>query len=301
MKNESREDHARLNDRSLRTFEVDLQLTREAHFPYDINGAFTKDDGASFIKLLPGKCGLKVGTSFGTFNVEVNSRSEIALIHMSVEASTPIEARHKVYDAVAAVLDHLSYASGAPILTEVMRIYDTKNQITTIDHLGPERPAIIDSFSPRLFSDLAPIYALYREFKNSVSAYYRLLCLFKIMEGIFGVLRKKAREDAKALGITLSIPKELVPDHPDIPAELRYLIGGPIKNFYDTILQKRYRDVASHFLVQENVVLRVSSAHEQAKFAAMSFLCDLCVRLLIENREAALKRLDDARYQGLRP
>ncbi len=86
-----------------------------------------------------------------------------------------------------------------------------------------------------LFVELSPIYALYREFKNSSSAYYRLLCLFKVMEGILGVLRKKGREEAKALGVRFSMPKETVPDHPDISKDLRYLVGKPMSLLQNSI------------------------------------------------------------------
>ena len=115
------------------------------------------------------------------------------------------------------------------------------------------------------------------------------------MEGIFVVLRKKGREQANALGVPFSLPKERVPDHPDISKDLRDLIGKPIKEFCDNILEKRYRDAASHFLVQENVILQVSSAEERNKFAEMTFVCDLCACVLISNHEALLKRLDEAR------
>jgi hypothetical protein len=219
----------------------------------------------------------------------------MALIRMRVEACVPTEARNKVYDATAAFLDHLSYLAQAPILTGLMKIYDEKNQVFTMDILGPEPEITINPGAQYLFHELSPIYALYREFKNSSSAYYRLLCLFKVMEGILGVLRKKGREEAKSLGIQLSMPKEKVPDHPDISQDLRYLIGKPIKDFYDNILEKRYRDVASHFLVQENVILQVSSTEERNKFAEMAFVCDLCARVLISNHEALLQRLDVAR------
>ena len=302
MENETRDDKARLQDQSLRMFNVELLLTKQLTVPDTFNSDFTKEDGTSFIKLALTTSKIKVNTASGTFEAELNSRNEMALIRMRVEACVPTEARNKVYDATAAFLDHLSYLAQAPILTGLMKIYDEKNQVFTIDILGPEQEVTLNPGAQYLFHELSPIYALYREFKNSNSAYYRLLCLFKVMEGILGVLRKKGREEAKALGIQLSMPKEKVPDHPDISQDLRYLIGKPIKEFYDNILEKRYRDVASHFLVQENVILQVSSAEERNKFAEMAFVCDLCARVLISNHEALLQRLDVARkVQGAPP
>jgi hypothetical protein len=212
-KNETRDDDARLQDQSLRMFDVEVLLTKQLTLPDKINSAFTKEDGASLVKVATNTTMIEVGEAFGAFNIELNSRNELALIRMRVEARAPSEARNKVYDATAASLDHLSYLAQVPILTGLMKIYDEKNQATTIDILGPDPEVTLNPGELHLFSELAPIYALYREFKNSSSAYYRLLCLFKVMEGILGVLRKKGRAEAKALGIENSIPKERVPDH----------------------------------------------------------------------------------------
>jgi hypothetical protein len=295
MEKETRDDQARLRDQSLRIFNVEVLLTKHLTAPDSFNANFTKEDGTSFIKLAPEAAQVKVDTPNGAFHAELNRRNEIALIQMKVEARAPTEARNKVYDAIAGFLDHLSYLAQTPILTGLMRIYDEKNQVFTIDILGPEQEVTLNPGEKYLYHELLPIYALYREFKNSSSAYYRLLCLFKVMEGILGVLRKKGREEAKALGIPFSMPKERVPDHADISEDLRHLIGKPIKEFYDNILEKRYRDVVSHFLVRENVILQVSSADQHNKFAEMAFVCDLCVRVLISNHEALLQRLDAAR------
>ncbi|MGQ0443949.1 MAG: methylamine utilization protein MauJ [Beijerinckiaceae bacterium] len=295
MENETRDDSARLQDQSLRTFDVEVLLTKQLTFPDTINGAFTKEDGTSLVKAATDIAMMKFDTTFGSFNIELNSRNEFALIRMKVEARVPREARNKVYDATAPFLDYLSYLAQAPILTGLMKIYDNINQATTIDIVGPEREVILNPGVEHLFFELAPIYALYREFKNSSSAYYRLLCLFKVMEGILGELRKRGREQAKVLDIPFSMPKERVPDHPDIAKDLRYLIGMPIKQFYDKILEKRFRDAASHFLVRENVILQVSSAEERNRFAEMAFVCELSARVLISNHEELLRRLDEAR------
>ena len=242
--NETRDEAARLQDRSIRMFDVEVLLTKQLTLPDTFNADFTKEDGTSLITL---GSSIKVDTAGGAFHVELNSRNEMALIRMEVEASIPTEARNKAYDAIAKFLDHLSYLARAPILTGQMKITDAKNQVITIEIIGADREVMLNYGAALLFRQLAPIYGLYREFKNSSSAYYRLICLYKIMEGILVVLRKKARKEANALGLPFSLPKERVPDHPDISKDLRYLIGKPIKEFYDNILQKRYRDAASHF------------------------------------------------------
>jgi hypothetical protein len=211
---------------------------------------------------------------------------------MRVEATNATEARNTVHDATGPFLDHLAFMARTPILTGLTRIEDETNQAITLDLIAPEQAMILNPGGQSLFDDLSPIYALYREFRNAVSPYYRLLCGYKIMEGIYGALRKTARERAEKLGVRLNIPKEVVPDHPDIARDLRHLIGKPIKTVCDNVLQKRYRDLAAHFLVQETEVLKVSSAAQRSKFADMAFLCDLCAQIVIRNHEEALAQLN---------
>lgn len=292
MPNEHRSDASRLHDIESRAFRVDMLLIRSIGFLDEIKGDFTVEDGSSHVRAPMGTTVLKVATPGGTFTIHLNARGELALISMGVDATNATEARNLVQDATAPFLDHLAFMTGTPILTGITRIQDENNQATTLDLVAPEQKIILNPGEQSLFEELSPIYALYREFKNTVSPFYRLLCAYKIMEGIYGVLRKIARERAKQLGTKLNIPKEVVPDHPDIARDLRYLIGKPIKTVCDNILQKRYRDAAAHFLVQEAEVLKVSSAVERSKFADMAFLCDLCAQIVIRNHEQALAQLN---------
>jgi hypothetical protein len=292
MPNENRSDASRLQDTESRAFQVDTLLVRSIGFLDEIKGDFTAEEGSSHVRAPVGTTILKVATSGGTFEIHPNADGELALIAMRVEAANATEARNLVQDATGPFLDHLAFMARTPIQTGLIRIKDEKNQTTTLDLIAPEQVVTLNPGGHSLFDELSPIYALYREFKNGVSPFYRLLCAYKIMEGIYGVLRKIARERAKELGVRLSIPKEVVPDHPDIAHDLRHLIGKPIKTVCDNILQRRYRDAAAHFLVQETEVLTVSSAAERSKFADMAFLCDLCAQIVIRNHEEALAQLN---------
>ena len=271
---------------------MDTLLVKSIGFLDEIKGDFTVADGGSHVRVATGTTILSIATPAGVFEIRPNGSGELAMISMRVDAGSAIEARNLVQDATAPVLDHIAFMGGTPILTGLTRIEDETNQATTLDLIAPEQAVTLNPGGGALFPDLAPIYALYREFRNAVSPFYRLLCAYKIMEGIYGVLRKTARERAKEMGVRLMIPKEVVPDHPDIAQDLRHLVGKPIKTVCDNVLQKRYRDAAAHFLVQETEVLRVSSAEERAKFADMAFLCDLCARIVIRNHEEALKQLE---------
>jgi hypothetical protein len=51
MKNETRDEMMRLQDRSLRAFDVEVLLTKQLMPPETFNASFTKEDGAALIKL----------------------------------------------------------------------------------------------------------------------------------------------------------------------------------------------------------------------------------------------------------
>jgi hypothetical protein len=294
MENETRDNNSRLNDQLNRPFLIRFILSKQITFPDRLSYNFTRNDGASYVTMADGATTLSVRTASGAFEVELNDRQELSLIRAQFQATSAIEARNKAYNLTAPFLDSLSFWSNTPIITGLLEIYDEVNQAYTIDMIGPERAILYGPGAHRIFAALEPIYGLYREFKNSNSTYYRLLCLYKIMEGVFGPLRKNARRESKRIGVVLSWPKEFVPSHPHIAPDLRHLIGKPIKEFYDTVLQKEYRDTVSHFLVREDVILRVSSAAERFRFAEMTFLTDLCVRVLISNHEQTLHQLAEA-------
>ena len=169
-----------------------------------------------------------------------------------------------------------------------LKVLDARNQAQSIYLTGPDREVFVNLGVVQLFNELTPVYALYREFKNSSA---RTIGFFAVQcDGRNFLFKGKARLKAKEIGATLpSILKGIVPDDPYISAGLRQYVGRSIRGFYDNVLQKNYRDVVSHFLVQENVILKVSSAEDNNRFAEMAFVCDLCVRLMITNHEFFLR------------
>jgi hypothetical protein len=89
MENETRDDTMRLEDHSLRAFDVEVLLTKNLTLPDTFNADFTKEDGMSLVKLTSK---ITVDTASGTFHVDLNSRNKMALIRMRVEARAPTEA-----------------------------------------------------------------------------------------------------------------------------------------------------------------------------------------------------------------
>lgn len=292
---DTRNNEDRLSDRTARWFTVELQLTKRTSVVESYHGGFTAEDCGSLLEAPAEAHAMRFETSEGPIDVELNARRELALMRIRVLATDAVVARDKAHDAVGPALDHLAYIAPAPILIDMSRIVDERNAVTYLDVLGPDRRVVLNTGAAEVFAELLPIYGLYREFKNASSAYYRLLCLYKILEGMFSVLRREAREAAASLGVELKWPKERVPPCPELADELQAHVGSPIATFFDRVVQKEYRDVVAHFLVHGQDALSPSSSAERHRFAQMAYLCDQCARIVIDNHADVLRQLHAAR------
>ena len=286
-------------DGSERSFKVDVVISGTARDNQNFNGAFDQNTSSSLVKLPDGIDHLKVDTDFGSFTVHLNAASHVSMISADVIARTPVEAHFKVQNMWALMLDHLSFLGNVPLFEGIARVKEKDTEIQTLCVVGPDREVILGPGLATLHKAMAPIYALYREYKNSNSVFYRTLCLYKIMEGIFATLKPAARKQATPLAMQYEQPKELVPDHKDVAQGLRVHVGKPIAKFYSGVLQKQYRDAVAHFLIGSSGVLHVSSAQQKRDFANVAFLAELCVRVLIANHEVYLSEI--ARAEASRP
>jgi hypothetical protein len=172
---------------------------------------------------------------------------------------------------------------------ELVVVKDIVTEVQNIFFVSPPRPCVVNTGGETLQSELAPVYALYREAQNADSPYYRVLCLFKIMEGLLGSLRTNLNKRAKAANVNIETPKATVPDHPDIPGGLRHLVSQPIKKVFDNFMQKQFRDAMAHFNLSGKAPLNVSDPLHWGRFMDVAFVANLCARVLIARHEQSLE------------
>ncbi|SNB79348.1 hypothetical protein SAMN06265338_11112 [Rhodoblastus acidophilus] len=287
-KNETRNSDERRDDQTVRSFTVSALLATSAAAPGDANGNFTANDGTSYVLIEPSKEFLQVELAGYTFRVYKNSAGELSMISMNLMAQNNMEAKFIFIDLIGSFIDYISYIKNTPIRISKIRIKDNKNDAQYIDIISPFRPSFLIDAEIEVFNELRPIYALFREARNSDSAYYQLLCYYKIMEGI-NTLKSKQIKRAKKFGFKLTALADIVPNHRDLSHEIRPYIGKSIQHFKDNFLTRRYRDAAAHFTLRENTVLHVSSPQELLSFSEAAFACELCVRQLIKNYENLAK------------
>jgi hypothetical protein len=135
---------------------------------------------------------------------------------------------------------------------------------------------------------MAPVYAMYREAKNSFSDFYKFLCCYKILEGLLGTLRARVFVYARDRNIELERPKEKVPDLPEISPRFQTYVGKSIKAFFDEVLTPQFRNAAAHFVTDDGEILNMSSPDHIGSYAEILFVTESCVRTTIEVHEKLL-------------
>lgn len=295
MPNESRNDQERLQDQSERQFKVAGRLSKAPPSAEGIKGDFGPEDGGSYL-LLPDEAVLgRVRCAEGMFEFKKNRLGEKSLVEFECIARNTTDARKKFQSAVLPFLDYLAYLANCPIVVSTVRVEDKKNDRTTIEYVSPYRNATVNLHVSTLFIEMAPVYALYREAKNSNSDFYRFLCYYKLLEGLLGTLRANVFIRARDKGVTLKRPKENVPAFEGVPTQFQAVVGTSIKAFFDAVLTPQFRNAVAHFVTDDGAILNMSAPAHIESYAEILFISEVCVRAMIASHELLLQALQAQR------
>ena len=292
MQNESRSDKARLHDVSLREFNLFALLSKTPPTAENIKGDFKTEDGSSFLMVPLDTELMRIQCQDGIFEIKKNTLGELAMIEFKCSATTTAEVKRKFYQAALPFFDFIAYSSNSPIYITTIRIEDSKNDRQMIEYISPYRKATVLPRISNLVQELLPVYAMFREAKNSHSDFYKFLCYHKILEGLFGTLRTDLFQKAKAKGIILTKPRDIVPNTNDLSGPYKAHIGKPIKDFFDNVLEPRFRNSVAHFTTKDGAVLNMSAPDHIKNFEEVLYITELCVRTAIENFRAMAVELN---------
>ncbi len=290
-----------ITDTTIRKFIVSGRLAKEpssVEVTGAINAAFSKDDGDCYLALPPHASSLRIDTQWGIFRIEPNSAGNFGIAVLECNASDPLAARQRFIEAVYPAIDHWSYTYNVAIFISTIRVFDVLHKSTRITFSSPYHRHTLDDSEHKLFIEMKPIYSMYREAKNTSSDFYRFLCLYKIMEGLFGPMRDKIFIQLQAAGIVPSKNRVNVPDSPNFPVDLKPYTGKSMKRFFDDILTRKFRNAVAH-LGTPIGVLDVSSPAELDRYAGIAFATDLCTRVLINSHEQLLLLLQGSQPNAL--
>lgn len=289
MENEQRIDTDRLNDQTKRVFKVLGQLVKNPPAAENIKGDFSTEDGGSYLVMPETAVMSRIRCAEGMFEIKKNAAGEKSLIEFECDAKSTTEAKQKFRAAVLPFLDYLSYISNCPIIIGIVRVEDTKNDLISIEYVSPYRKTVVNPHNANLYTELSPVYAMYREAKNSHSDFYKFLCYYKILEGLLGKLRANLFSRARSESIDLSRPKEIVPSSTEISDTYKVYIGTPLKSFFDNVLTPKFRNAVAHFNTDDGTVLNTSSPEHIASYSEVLYILELCVRAVINSHEELLK------------
>jgi len=282
-----------VNDQSIRHFIVTGLLSKQpiiVGHAGRVDGDFAPDDGASYLKTSSGATAQRFDTPLGSFMGKPTKSGEMGLLEFECDTTNAREAKKKFVEVVSLGLDHLSYIYNVPMVVATVRVFDPKHQSTYIAFSSPYKGGVVRDHGATLYIEMKSIYAMYREAKNATSEFYRFLCLYKIMEELFGKTRGRLVRQLKAKGVVINTVNDLVPDDPYFPTHLKKHVGKTIKWLYDNVLASQFRNAVAHFATDQGT-LDVSSPAEIDRYASMAFVADLCVRHLIHIHEKLLVKL----------
>lgn len=284
---------AAVTDQSLRHFIVTGLLSKQpttVGHAGRVDGDFSPDDGACYLKTSLGATAQRFDTPLGSFMGKPTKSGEMGLLEFECDATNAREAKQKFVEVASLGLDHLSYIYNVPMVVTTVRVFDPKHQSTYIAFSSPYKGGVVGDYDATLYIEMKSIYAMYREAKNATSEFYRFLCLYKIMEELFGKTRGRLVRQLKVKGIVVNTVNDLVPDDPYLPPHLKKHVGKTIKWLYDNVLASQFRNAVAHFATDHGT-LDVSSSAEIDRYASMAFVADLCVRHLIHIHEKLLVKL----------
>lgn len=274
-------------------FQAKARLAKSAT-QLTLKGDFGSGDGESYLTVSDEVAKLEVGGFGGLLNFHRNPLGEVSTVSADLLANSSEEAHAMFVSRLTSFLDRMSYLASVPLFVDLVVVTELATDRQSMYFVSPPRSAQVNAGGEVLHIEMAPVYALYREAQNSVSPYYRVLCFFKIMEGLLLSLRSEMRKRARDAGIELNKVKSFVPNHEDLPAGLRMYAGKPIKDVFDNFLQKEFRDAMAHFNLKGRNPLNVSAYDTWRRFVDVAFLSDLCVRALIIQHEHLLTAFDRA-------
>lgn len=280
-----------LSDKTEREFEVRCVCFRDSGFDRDLRAQTTFDVGTSFFSVPEAPHPGFFDSAGVTFEVILNRDREIAGFRARIHASSPIDARSKFSRALTPVVDHLAYSADTPLITSSPSVHDEKNLVWVFGYTSPYTSKVIHPGMVTPYLELAPIYGLYREAKNATSPFYRFLCYFKILEGVFDTLRRDLFKRARKVGATLTKVREVIPDHPELRVVSPELIGRSIRDYFDTVLRKEFRDGVAHFILDSGRIISPSDNEAVAAFINVILPAELSCRAVINQHEMYLSEL----------
>lgn len=283
LEGDERTDTSRLNDKEKRQFDILYLLCKSFEFPNNIEFNIDNSLGDSYISFPEGVKYADVKSSDYTLRLIPKKNRELSAVEFSCIAHSPEDALEMCYEAVMPVIDHLSYLYNIPIIVREILVTDKKNDSVYRRVYVPYLNVRMSEYQQVLPNEMKPVFSLFREAKNSGSYYYKFLCYFKILEGLYKHVRPMIFREAKRRNKSINTVKEVVPKHKGIGKDHDKFIGTPIGDLYDGYLRQEYRNAIAHFSVDGSAPAVMSSFDMLTRITSATTLLEICCIEMIKN------------------
>lgn len=294
VEGDTRNDDERRNDSSARKFKVSATLGKSHIFVDTQLPIVSQGNGDSFLTASTELPNLEIDAAGRKYMFSKNQHGEYSYVEFECDATHYKQAHHYFYHGLAQFLDALAYRGNCPLFIQALRIEDVANQIIVVPQVSPYRKREVALGDMKFYSELRPIYAIYREARNSSSNFYKFLCFYKILEGLFSVVRPKLFKRAKALKLRVDQEIKRIPDDPYLILEHKKYVQKSIRNFFESVLTPQFRHGVAHFMLHDGTAMDLSSPHHVENYTYIVYITELCVRIMIDDCENILSKLANA-------
>jgi hypothetical protein len=190
---------------------------------------------------------------------------------------------------ISGILDIISFQKEIPLKVRQIEIYQLETEVllrryVTIPYFVTvdleEKDIIMAADIPKV---LEPCLRLFREAINSTSPHYRLLCLYRVKEGLKLIqdsnAQKMKERGAKIKRTSLKVPKNNLTCH-----YFPNMIGKSVNVFFDHVYQN-YRNQIAHLKNgnYENMLLDPADVRTDHRIDYINAILIIIIRQMIEN------------------
>lgn len=291
---ENRSDKQRLYDTKDRQFRLIGFLSSDTIKKDDFSFNLDEDIGSSLVKVVPHLKRIDLEANGINYSIFKNVNNELSKFEFHCINNSINGALASFNSATIPLIDHLSFISNVPIMVDKIIGQDIENNILFTSYDVPYAHFIFDEKKYNIgfvHEFMRPVYALYREAKNSHSKYYRFLCYYKILEGIYKIIRPETYKKAKSKGIKVKLQREVVPANDHLNENHIKYIGKPIKEIFDSYFKNKFRHSIAHFTKKDGSPFILSDFYTQIQVTSIITLIEICCRVVIDNQISLLNQI----------
>jgi hypothetical protein len=201
-------------------------------------------------------------------------------IVVPVSTDHPIKARVIAGRAVSGLLGVLSFQGNVPLHVSREVIRDPESGWARFWIVVCAPAVTLSRVKMQVHPDLRPVYALWRESRNSSSYFYRFLCLFKIVEGLLETILPRVYKKISREKKEFERFKGKVPDDKEINRATPEFVGKKFTQVRDE-LKGQYRNALAHFGLDDKPALDLDEPGTRYEYERLFPVVDYMARTLI--------------------